>query len=201
MGSGHSKSQQKPISFCLPSPCLLGSQSMNRPLSSVLEHLLPGLIWIMKTWDKDTGWWPLICVGVVSSTEGSDSDRHSIFCNFWTCCDVSSLHEALQPTVYSESLVCNGCLFFGIFLFVCLSGKGVGIKIARGNFFCLQPRVFTGTLWTRPNRVHLPWKVVGRSALANWSIYPISQKEALLFPECESWQTDHFDQKKETGWP
>lgn len=29
--------------------------------------------------------------------------------------------------------------------------------------------------------VHLPWKVVGRSALANWSINSISQEEVLLF--------------------
>ena len=69
------------MSFCLPFPCLLGSQSINKPLSSVLGHLLPALIWIMKTWDKDTGWWPLTCVGVVPSTGGSDSDHHSIFCN------------------------------------------------------------------------------------------------------------------------
>ena len=134
VGSGHSKSQQKPISFYLPSPCLPGSQSMNRLLSSVLEHLLPGPIWIMKTWDKDTGWWPLICAGVVSSTEGSDSDRHSVFFNFWTCCDVPSLYEGLQPTVYSESHVCNGCLlsfFFFFLVFSCLSvclGKEWGLR-------------------------------------------------------------------------
>ena len=189
------------MSFYLPSPCLPGSQSMNKPLSSVLGHLLPALIWTMKTGDEDTGWWPLICVRVVSSTGGSDSDLHSIVC---TCSDISSLCKALQPTVHSESLVCNGCPFFFFFFWyflICLSGKGAGIKRARGNFFYLQPRVFTGTLWTRPNRAHLPCKVVGRSALANCSIHPTSQKEALLLPECESWQTDHFDQKEEIGWP
>lgn len=69
------------MSFYLPSPCLPGSQSMNKPLSSVLGHLLPALIWTMKTGDEDTGWWPLICVRVVSSTGGSDSDLHNTVCN------------------------------------------------------------------------------------------------------------------------
>lgn len=191
------------MSFYLPSPCLPGSQSMNKPLSSVLGHLLPALIWTMKTGDEDTGWWPLICVRVVSSTGGSDSDLHNTVCNtehaviYLLFARPSSLQSILRALYVMDVPF----FFFGIFLFVFLSGKGPGIKRARGNFFYLQSRVFTGTLWTRPNRAHLPCKVVGRSALANCPIHPISQKEALLLPECESWQTDHFDQKEEIGWP
>lgn len=127
------------MSFYLPSPCLLGSQSMNKPLSSVLGHLLPALIWTMKTGDEDTGWWPLICVRVVSSTGGSDSDLHSIVC---TCRDISSLCKALQPTVHSESLVCNGCPFFFFLVFsylsVCL-GKEQGLREQEAiSFICNQ---------------------------------------------------------------
>ena len=44
------------------------------------------------------------------------------FLQHWTCCDVSSLHEALQPTVHSVSLVCNGFPFFFFWYFlICLS--------------------------------------------------------------------------------
>lgn len=106
------------MSLYLPPPCLLGSQSINKPLSSVLGHLLPAMIRIMKTYE--------------TKTQGDD---HSLcrsgakcwglrfwppryFLQHWTCCDVSSLHEALQPTVHSESLVCNGCPFFFLFFLV-----------------------------------------------------------------------------------
>ena len=148
------------MSFYLPSPCLLGSQSINKPLSSVLGHLLPALIWIMKTWDKDTGWWPLTCVGVVPSTGGSDSDRHSIFCNtehavvFLLFTRPSILQSTLRA-LYVMDVLFFFFFFFGIFLFVCLSRKGVEINRARGNFFCLQPRDFTGTLWMRPGHICL----------------------------------------------
>ena len=43
------------------------------------------------------------------------------FLQHWTCCGVSSLHEALHPTVHSKSLVCNGCPFFFFFFFLVFS--------------------------------------------------------------------------------
>lgn len=93
------------------------------------------------------------CVGVVPSAGGSDSDHHGIFCNtehavmFLLFTRPSSLQSTLRALYVMDVLFFS--FFFGIFLFVCLSGKGVEIKRARGNFFCLQPRDFIGTLWMR----------------------------------------------------
>lgn len=90
----------------------------------------------MKTWDKDTGWWPVICAGVASSTEGSDSDATVLFATSEHAVMSLLFMRASSPQSTLRALYVTDVFFFfffGIFLFVCLSGKGMGIKIARGN--------------------------------------------------------------------
>lgn len=138
---GHSQVSIEANEFL--SPSLPSWQSKHEQASSsVLGHLLPALIWTMKTEHEDTR--------VMTTHLCQSGIKHwraqiltsTILLQHWTCCDISSLCEALQPTVHSEGLVCNGCpffFFFGIFLFVFLSGKGPGIREQEAiSFTCNQ---------------------------------------------------------------
>lgn len=143
-----------------------------------------------------TEWYQALEARVLTSRTFSATSEPAVIC-------APSLHQVLQPTAHSENLVCNGCPFL---VFSCLSDfsflEWEVIKRARGNFSCLQQRVFTGTQRTRPNGGTFALKS-SRKKCSSKLVHKFHKPRRgfAFFPEYDCVRTDHSDQKKEMVWP